>query len=89
MTAKAKADVEKSLEEIKDFKQELEKLEVAKKVALDELNFRWMDIADDITTLSIQPYKKDITVDLFGIGWLPYYIVDIDGRRYELSGFTL
>ena len=31
---------------------------------------RWQDMADDMTTISVHPYKKDITVTFFGVVWL-------------------
>ena len=39
--------------------------------------------------MSIQPYKKDVVVDLFGIAWMPYHVVDIDGRALEVPAFVL
>ncbi len=57
--------------------------------ALQEIATRWKDIADDIGEITIQPYKKDIHVTLFGIAWRPVHVVDAAGRPVELPGFTL
>ncbi len=66
---------------------EVQQIEENKAAAVDEyqkavrdLNERWAKIATDIQEYQITPYKKDITVDLFGIGWVPYWYVVINGQ---------
>ena len=50
---------------------------------------KWIEISDDMELIAIHPYKKDILVDLFGVAWLPYHIVEAGGRRFELPGFGI
>ena len=38
---------------------------------LQEVNDRWGTVANNTEEYTITPYKKDIYIDLFGIGWLP------------------
>ena len=66
MTSRAKADVAESKEEILALQKELEDLEDEKDALVDELEEKWLDVAEDVTEIPIQPYKKDILVDLFG-----------------------
>ena len=87
MTSRAKADVEESKEEIAALKKELEDLEDQKDELVDELDEKWLDVAEDVTEIPIQPYKKDILVDLFGVGWLPYHVIDDDGRPVEFAAY--
>ncbi|MEJ2707010.1 MAG: DUF87 domain-containing protein [Anaerolineales bacterium] len=89
MTEQAKADVEESLDTIKEYEQEIEKLEDEKDQALDEVKERWGEIANQITEIPIQPYKKDVFLDLFGVAWFPYYMVQIDDQVVEYPGFSL
>jgi hypothetical protein len=88
MTEQAKADVEESLDTIKEYEQEIEKLEDEKDQALDEVRERWGEIANQITEIPIQPYKKDVFLDLFGVAWFPYYRVQIGDRVVEYPGFS-
>jgi hypothetical protein len=37
--------------------------------------------------IPLQPTKKDIFVDMFGIGWAPYYRVKVNNQEMELPGF--
>lgn len=41
----------------------------------------------DITQISVNPLKKDILVELFGVAWLPYHVVEAGGRTEELAGY--
>ena len=88
MTEKAKADVEESIEAIEDFKKQIEALEKEKAEAVEEIKNKWREIADDENTIPVQPYKKDIYLDLFGVAWFPYYVVEIEGRTREIPGFA-
>ena len=87
MTEQAKADVEESEEAIEDYKQQIADLEQELKRAIEEVQSKWADIADDMAEISVRPYKKDILVDLFGVAWFPYHVVEADGRTVELPGF--
>ena len=48
--------------------------------AVRDLNERWAKIATSIEQYQITPYKKDITVDLFGIGWVPYWYAVVNNQ---------
>ena len=87
MTERAEADVEESEEAIDDFKQQIADLEKELQRAIEDVQAKWADIADDMTEISVRPYKKDILVDLFGVAWFPYYVVETEGRTLELPGF--
>ena len=87
MTAKAREDVEESEEEIERLKQDMDELEAEMKEALDELEAKWAEIAADITEISVTPYKKDVNVELFGVAWMPYHLVEEGGQLTEIVGF--
>ena len=58
------------------------------KQEIEDVQAKWAEIADDMDDLAVHPYKKDILVDLFGVAWFPYHLVDADGRTLELPGFS-
>ncbi|MEJ2747406.1 MAG: hypothetical protein P8183_05800, partial [Anaerolineae bacterium] len=87
MTAKAREDVEESEEEIERLKKDIDEMEAEMKEALDELETKWSDIAADVTEIPVTPYKKDISVELFGVAWMPYHLVEDGGRIEEIAGF--
>ena len=88
MTAKAKADIKESEEEIEDLTEEIEAMEQEAEEALQEVKEKWEAVAAETTTLPVTPYKKDISVELFGVAWLPYLLVESDGRFIEFVAFA-
>jgi hypothetical protein len=87
LTEQAKSDVEESLEAIEEYERQINNLEIEKAQALQDVNDKWADIADDMEDIPVRPYKKDILIDLFGVTWMPYHIVQAGGRTLELPGW--
>lgn len=87
MSAKAKADVEESIQAIADFQSQLEELEDELAEELDELDDQWIEAASEIDELVKTPKKKDIYIDLFGVAWFPHWEVEQGGELQELPGF--
>lgn len=48
---------------------------------------KWSDVVDDITEVPLNPMKKDIFVDLYGIIWLPHFLVQDGERVLEVPAF--
>ncbi|NQS92367.1 MAG: hypothetical protein HQ574_08150 [Chloroflexi bacterium] len=87
MTTQAKADVQESLDSIEQYKKEIEDLEKGRLEALEEIERKWQEILDTDVEIPVQPYKKDILIDLFGVGWFPYYVYEDGGKQVELAAF--
>jgi hypothetical protein len=51
---------------------------------LNEINQKWAQAAVDIETHTVTPYKKDIQVELFGVGWEPFWYVVAGGQALLL-----
>ena len=87
MTDKAKAEVEESLDAIADFKKQIAGLEKEKAQALSEIDKHWGELIGQASEISVAPLKKDVLLDLFGVAWFPYHIVQIGEEIVELPGF--
>jgi hypothetical protein len=87
MTAKAKSDIEESEDEIEDLTKDIEEMEQEAEDAVQGVKEKWEAVAAETSTLSVTPYKKDISVELFGVAWLPYLLIESDGRFLEFAGF--
>ncbi|MCB8974655.1 MAG: DUF87 domain-containing protein, partial [Ardenticatenaceae bacterium] len=70
MTAKAKADIEESKDQIADYQKEIAELEDEAEEALQEIQAKWEAIAQDMTTIPVTPAKSNISTRLFGVAWL-------------------
>ncbi len=87
MTTQAKADVEESEDAIKEFEQQLAALEAEQAAAMEEVNQRWGEVANQLTEIPITPLKKDILLDFFGMAWMPFHLVKLGEQVEELPGF--
>jgi hypothetical protein len=87
MTEKAEADVKESLQAIEEYERQIAELQAEQEEALEEVNERWEEIASQMSEIQVTPYKKDILVELFGVAWFPYYIVQVGDQIVELDGY--
>lgn len=85
MTAKAKAEVEESIENIAEYQEDIAELKQELEAALGEVGERWEKIADEETEIPLRPTKTNISLDLFGVAWLPYF----QTANGEVAAFTL
>lgn len=76
MTSQAKADVETSRTLIENLQKEIAALEKEKTAAVEDINSRWSNVANETGELSLTALRKDVYVDLFGVAWMPYWVVD-------------
>jgi len=87
MTEQAKAEVEESLDAIDQFKAQIKELEKRRAEVLAEINDRWGRLVNEITEVTIAPKKTDVFVKLFGVAWMPYYMIKSDTDTFELPAF--
>lgn len=87
MTSQAKADVEESLDAIEEYKREVASLEEERAENIETIKQKWEEVAEDTSEIQVTPYKKDIMVDLFGVAWFPYHLVESEGRTLELPAY--
>ncbi len=87
--ARAKEDVEESIEEIAELKGDMAELEEELKEAVGEIEEKWAEIAADVSEIRVAPYKKNIDVNLFGVAWMPYYMVQVRDDIEEFPAFNI
>ncbi len=88
MTAQAKMDVEEAKEDVEELEADIIELEQEMQQALAAVEEKWADLAADVSELSLSPMKKNIVAELFGIAWLPYYVVQgSDEREHQIPAY--
>lgn len=87
MTAQAKDKLENEKKDVEDAIKNLEAMQTEMKDTIAQLEQEWSGKANDITEITITPLKKDIFIELFGIAWVPYYVVKIDGITRRICAF--
>ena len=87
MTEQAKADVEESLDAIEQYKAQIKELEKRREEVVAEINDRWGRVVNEITEVTIAPKKVDVFVKLFGVAWMPHYVIKSGAETFELPAF--
>jgi hypothetical protein len=87
MTSQAKATMENEKKDVENAIASLTAMQQEMKNAISQLEKEWAGKLNDITEITLNPLKKDIFVELFGIAWVPFYVVDVDGRSYQICAF--
>lgn len=88
MTEQAKSDVQESQALIKELDKQIKALEAERSKVESEASERWSKIANEITELSIAPFKKDVLLDVFGVAWMPYHLVKAGAEILELPAYA-
>ncbi|MBI3158090.1 MAG: DUF87 domain-containing protein [Chloroflexi bacterium] len=87
MVKNAEDDVEESIEEIDRMERELAELSDEIEDKLDEIEERWANAAREVEEIPYKPLKKDVLVELFGVAWVPYHQVEVQGKTIEVPGY--
>jgi hypothetical protein len=87
MSQDAKANVQESIDVIDQCKKDLADLQRQRDETTAEINDRWGNIVNDINEVSIKPKKTDIYVNIFGVAWKPFYVVQAGDETIELPAF--
>jgi len=88
LTQTAKADVEESVQSIEQLKKQLADLQEQRAALTAEIAGRWSQAAGETSEITITPKKTDVYVHMFGIAWLPHYLVDAGGEQIELPAYS-
>ncbi|MDQ7036660.1 MAG: hypothetical protein Q9P01_18060 [Anaerolineae bacterium] len=73
---------------IAEIEREMYDLEQEYEQELNECNNRWTQIANSIQEHTITPYKKDVHVNLFGVGWVQHYYINVGGQPIVVAAFA-
>jgi hypothetical protein len=83
LTSTAKSNVEESELMIEEYNKQLAELDEKMKEEIDAYQESAQDAAGTVREVTINPLKKDIVPEFFGLGWLPHYAFK-DGERWVL-----
>ncbi|MEO8611780.1 MAG: DUF87 domain-containing protein [Chloroflexota bacterium] len=86
MKNQTKGQLTESEEVIADLEDQMDAAKTKFEAEIQGVNDRWAKVAADVQNYTITPLKKDIQVELFGIGWIPYYFVEVNGQPLLLPG---
>jgi len=87
MTSEAKSALAEEKLEVELAQKNLDKMEEEMTKKISETEALYKNKVHDVTEIPITPMKKDIFLETFGIGWLPYYRVKSGDRTYEIPAY--
>lgn len=88
LTEQAKAEVQESIEAIAQYKKQIAELQRRREETLREINDRWGSVVNDIVEVTVVPKKTNVFVTLFGVGWMPHYLIQSGSATFALPAFA-
>lgn len=70
--------------DLRELEQERQNLAQEYDKLLRQVNERWAAVATTVEDYTISPFKKDIALEVFGIGWLPFWYANVNGQPLML-----
>ncbi len=87
LTEQAKGNVEDSIQSLDQYKKDLADLQKQRSQIAQETGDRWGQVVNDVNEVNVTPKKTDIFVNLFGVAWVPFYLVQAGDQAVELPAF--
>ncbi len=72
---------------IEQIEKEMEALEQEYEEVLKQVGEKWANVASQRQQYPISPLKKDIYLELFGVGWIPMWVVNLGGQTVMLPAY--
>ncbi len=87
MASAAKDKREAEEQDLAALNDQMKELLQLKEEALKDVNEKWADVTSKVTEVTINPTKSDLYLEIFGVGWLPYYQTENAGKTLEIPAF--
>ena len=88
LTQSAKDKLDKEKLDLDNLKEQLQQLQQAKEAAQKTLNDKWSLQAGQISEIPVTPVKSNIFSDVFGVAWMPYYLIKTVSQISEIPAFS-
>jgi hypothetical protein len=85
LVKKARTDITKGEETVERLQAQMETLKHEAQKLFEASQIKWTAVAHDVSELRVTPRRSDILVEIFGLGWLPFWQIDVDGAPMELA----
>jgi hypothetical protein len=82
-----KAELTESEQVIAELEDQRDATEQKFQTEIQAVNDKWAKVAAERQDYTITPYKKDIQVELFGIGWIPHFYAEVNGQPLLLPAY--
>jgi hypothetical protein len=80
-------DLKESQQFLGEADKQIMAMETELQTALAQVNDKWARAAAQAEEYRISPLKKDIQLELYGIGWIPFWYAEINGQQVFLPAY--
>lgn len=87
LSQQAHAEVDASLASVDLLKQQIAEKRASRVEIIESANQRWSAMVNDFAEIQIRPKKNDVYVQIFGVAWRPYYLLESGEEIFELPAF--
>lgn len=87
MTSEAKDRLNLEKQTLEQYTEQLEALKKDLTTEMDAVKARWENTASQVSEITLNPTKSNIFTDIFGVVWLPYYMVESGGQTLEIPAY--
>ncbi len=87
MTSEAKDKLNAEKQDLEQLKAQLEQLKKQASSEAADVNEKWTCTLDEVKEIPVSPVKSNIFMDIFGVVWLPYYAVTVNGQPVEIPAY--
>jgi hypothetical protein len=87
MSRQTEMDMQSNRQQLGDLERQMEDLKIEFSTVMQQTIDKWAKTATDVQEFFVTPYKKDIAVSLFGVGWIPHYYVNANGQPIVVNAF--
>jgi hypothetical protein len=83
----AESDVSESYAVLSEIEAQMDDVQHRFEYELQKISDKWNSIAGQVEEVRITPYKKDIHQELFGVGWMPQYLLNINDQLVTIPAW--
>ncbi|HVO71182.1 MAG TPA: hypothetical protein VMT24_14125, partial [Aggregatilineaceae bacterium] len=84
----AEENVQEAEQIIADLEAQLNETQAQMEDELRRINDKWAQIAGIVEEYRLTPFKKDIYLSVFGIGWTPQWLVTVNGQPMAIPAWA-
>ena len=87
MADQARSDLEQIRKEVDLLEDQIKSTESEQRRQVNESQQRWAELVNDVVEIPIAPLKRDIFLEIYGVAWLPNYVVRAGAQTIELPAY--
>jgi hypothetical protein len=87
MSRQTEMDIQDNQETLGEITRQVQELENEYANVMQQTVDKWARIAVEVQEFTITPFKKDIAVALYGVGWIPHYYGTFNGQPVVVPAF--